>query len=73
VRDFETKMMNTITHLLDEKKVQEDFNEFIERIAKTYKKLAKIVITEIVARQNTPESEQHEIISKIYNINFKEA
>ena len=66
-------MMKTISKLLETKKVQDDFNEFIENIAKTYKKLAKIVISEIVARHNAPESEQHEIISKIYNIKFKEA
>ncbi len=57
VRDFENKMMSTITNLLDEKKIQDDFNEFIKKIADTYRKLAKIVITEILVRQNTSESE----------------
>jgi|LauGreDrversion4_2_1035121.scaffolds.fasta_scaffold973182_1 hypothetical protein len=50
VRDFENKMMSTITNLLDEKKIQDDFNEFIKKIADTYRKLAKIVITEILVR-----------------------
>ncbi len=59
--------------MLDQNEVQKDFDEFIKNVSATYRKLAKLVITEIVVRRNSSETEKLEIISKIYNVNFAEA
>ena len=58
--------------MLNQNEVQSDFDQFIKNVSETYRKLAKIVITEIVVR-NSSLSEKIEIISKIYNVNFAEA
>ena len=42
-------------------------------MSETYRKLAKIVISEVVVRRNSSEEEKIQIISKIYNVDFAEA
>lgn len=73
VRDFEQKIQDTIKRMLNHNEVQGDFDSFIKNVSDTYRKLAKLVITEIVVRRNSSETEKLEIISKIYNVNFAEA
>ena len=43
---------------------------FITNVSDTYRKLAKIIITEIVVRRNSSDTEKLEIISKLYNVDF---
>ena len=59
--------------MLNQNEVQSDFDLFIKNVSETYRKLAKIVISEIVVRRNNSETEKLEIISKIYNVNFAQA
>jgi len=59
--------------MLNQNEVQSDFDMFIKNVSETYRKLAKIVISEIVVRRNNSETEKLEIISKIYNVNFAQA
>ena len=73
VRDFEQKIQETINKMLNQNEVQKDFEVFIKNVSETYRKLAKIIITEIVVRQNSSQTEKLEIISKIYNVDFAEA
>ena len=73
MRDFEQKIQDTIKRMLNQNEVQSDFDMFIKNVSETYRKLAKIVISEIVVRRNNSESEKLEIISKIYNVNFAQA
>ena len=73
VRDFEQKIQDTIKRMLNHNEVQGDFDTFIKNVSDTYRKLAKLVITEIVVRRNSSDTEKLEIISKIYNVNFAEA
>jgi hypothetical protein len=43
-------------------------------VADTYRKLAQLIITEVVYRKNTSsQDEQMELISKIYNVDFGNA
>ncbi len=46
---------------------------FITNVSDTYRKLAKIIITEIVVRRNSSDTEKLEIISKLYNVDFSAA
>jgi hypothetical protein len=59
--------------MLNQNEVQSDFDAFIKNVSETYRKLAKLVITEIVVRRNSSEQDKLEIISRIYNVNFSEA
>lgn len=74
VQDFEKKIQNMINQMLSSQEVQQDFDEFIKSVADTYRKLAQLIITEIVYRKNTgTQQEQMDIISKIYNVDFGNA
>ena len=73
MRDFEQKIQDTIKRMLNQNEVQSDFDMFIKNVSETYRKLAKIVISEIVVRRNSSETEKLELISKIYNVNFAQA
>jgi DNA-binding transcriptional regulator YbjK len=52
--------------------VQADFSDFIRQVADTYRKLSKVIIADIVCAKGSYE-DQIEIISKLYNIDFKKS
>jgi hypothetical protein len=52
--------------------VQADFSDFIKQVADTYRKLSKVIIADIVCAKGSYD-DQIEIISKLYNIDFKKS
>ena len=58
--------------MISTQEVQADFSDFIRQVADTYRKLAKVIIADIVCAKGSYE-DQIEIISKLYNIDFKKS
>ena len=49
-----------------------DFADFVKQVADTYRKLSKVIVADILSARGSYE-EQIDIISKLYNIDFKKA
>ena len=49
-----------------------DFADFVKQVADTYRKLSKVIIADVLSARGTYE-EQIDIISKLYNVDFKKA
>jgi DNA-binding transcriptional regulator YbjK len=58
--------------MISTQEVQADFSDFIRQVADTYRKLSKVIIADIVCAKGSYE-DQIEIISKLYNIDFKKS
>jgi hypothetical protein len=61
-----------IVKMISTQEVQADFSDFIRNVADTYRKLSKVIISDIVCAKGSYD-DQIEIISKLYNIDFKKA
>ena len=58
--------------MISTQEVQADFSDFIRQVADTYRKLSKVIIADIVCAKGSYD-DQIEIISKLYNIDFKKS
>ncbi len=58
--------------MISTQEVQADFSDFIKQVADTYRKLSKVIIADIVCAKGSYD-DQIEIISKLYNIDFKKS
>jgi ABC-type Fe3+-hydroxamate transport system substrate-binding protein len=58
--------------MVSTQEVQMDFADFVKQVADTYRKLSKVIIADVLSARGTYE-EQIDIISKLYNVDFKKA
>lgn len=72
VEDFQAKVETLIVKMISTQEVQADFSEFIRHVADTYRKLSKVIIADIICAKGSYD-DQIEIISKLYNIDFKKS
>ena len=72
VEDFQAMVETLIVKMISTQEVQADFSDFIRNVADTYRKLSKVIISDIVCAKGSYD-DQIEIISKLYNIDFKKA
>ena len=72
VEDFQAMVETLIVKMISTQEVQADFSDFITNVADTYRKLSKVIISDIVCAKGSYD-DQIEIISKLYNIDFKKA
>jgi hypothetical protein len=72
VEDFQAKVETLIVKMISTQEVQADFADFIRHVADTYRKLSKVIIADIVCAKGSYD-DQIEIISKLYNIDFKKS